>query len=171
MFNPSPSLIVICGPPLPGRTELARALAARRGATLFTVRDGPPPADEVRAAFARELDVIVDGELPRRSQRLEVLALAPDGKSALLVEWIGSHEQAEREAIQRYAGRPRPIEEAALKAYEADVAAREPIAGEVPEDRLVIVSSAASLLDQTLAVEGALPPRTLPEAQAAPPPR
>jgi CheY-like chemotaxis protein/predicted kinase len=159
MLPSSPSLVIVIGPPLAGRTELARALAARRGAALFQVHDAELPADAVQASFDAGEDVILDGEFARRAERERAIGLAPE--SALLVDWISPRSQAERDAFQRYAGRPRPIEEAALRAYDDDAVRREPLSGEVDEDRLVVVSSAAALTDQVLSVEEALPPRSL----------
>src|SRR5436190_1674549 len=67
-----------------------------------------------------------------------------------------------REAFRRYAGRPRAIEEALISAYYADQAGREPVADdEAGGGRQALVSGSVSLLDQAIAVEELLPPRSM----------
>src|SRR5260370_16863885 len=69
------ALIVLSGPPLPGRWALARALARRLGARRFPARDTAPPHEKVAGELAAGRIVIVDGELAGAGERIGLFAL------------------------------------------------------------------------------------------------
>src|SRR4051812_11390596 len=117
------TLIVLTGPPLPGRWSLARAIEQRTGARRFHADpDSVPLFEIVRALEAGYL--LVDGDLATREARAEVLELAADA-SVLLVEWRCPRQQAEREVFHRYASRPRVLASAELERYLEDARKRD----------------------------------------------
>lgn len=156
------TLIVLLGPPLPGRWSLARALARRLRARRFAVEPDSVALFEImRALAAPGACVVVDGDLATREARAEVLELAPDDERRcrrLVVEWRCSRKEAEREVFHRYASRPRALGAAELERYVADAAAREPI-----DEKDAIVVGAELPLDEQVA-------RVLDALGAAPPP-
>jgi CheY-like chemotaxis protein/predicted kinase len=158
------TLIVLSGPPLPGRWALARALARRLGARRF-------PADESLAATAeRALAegalVLIEGDLATRPERARWCSLPATER--LLVEWDCPPEQASREVFRRYASRPRALAEAEMARYLADRALREPIAERPSGAQIVKVNAEAPLADQLLRVLAALAPRPTVSAPVEP---
>jgi two-component system OmpR family response regulator len=132
----SSCLIVVCGPPLPGRWSLARAVERRCGARRFVLDTGTVPGGEIRRALAEIGCVLVDGDLPTVEGRREVLALH-QGRS-VLVEWRCRGEEAEREIFRRYASRPQVLSRAEYERYRKDAARRVPVGEEVGKGRVVV---------------------------------
>jgi CheY-like chemotaxis protein len=150
------SLIVLSGPPLPGRWALAHALTLRLGA----IRRSPStPSDELAELASGGRPLIVDGQLATREARARVLALAADER--LLVEWMCPRAEADREVYHRFASRPRCVAEEELARYLADAARREPC--DEREAPLALVGAGMPLGDQLLRVIAQLRPRPLPE--------
>ena len=162
------TLVVIAGPPLPGRSELARALAERRGARQLRVRDANVPAREVREALADGVDVVLEGDFLTRADRREALYLA-DGNPVLLVMWICTRDEALRVVRGRFAGRLDFVEKRELEAFDADQARREFVRDEVRGEQLAVVPGASPVSEQLRAVEDVLP--TPVETQSSPPER
>jgi CheY-like chemotaxis protein len=150
------ALIVLSGPPLPGRWALARALTRRLGARRFSVGTEPLPLAEIAHALASG-DVIVDGELAGAAERRALFALSSGER--LLVEWVGSRAAAEREIFHRYASRPRRVAEAEMARYLADATRRASAVRPLDDEALVQVGAGMPLGDQVLAVLSALSPR------------
>jgi len=125
---PSSSLIVLTGPPLPGRWSLARALERRLGARRFLVDVESVALFEIMRALAGNGGglTLVDGDLPSAEARAEVLELGHDACERVLVEWRCSRKEAEREVFHRYASRPRVLGAAELERYFEDSRIREP---------------------------------------------
>src|SRR4051794_23186153 len=120
------TLIVLTGPPLPGRWSLARALERRLGARRF-VADAENVAlfDIMRALAGGAAAALVDGDLATCEARAEVLELADDSSERVLVEWRCSRREAEREVFHRYASRPRVLGSAELERFVEDARVRE----------------------------------------------
>lgn len=134
------TLMVLTGPPLPGRWSLARALTERTGARRFAVSVGVVPLVDIARALGDGAMVLVDGDLARREERHELLDLLPDGER-LLIEWRCEREQARREIFRRYASRPEVLALGELHRYLEDSAQREPIGEPPPGVELVRVGS------------------------------
>jgi CheY-like chemotaxis protein len=160
------ALIVISGPPLPGRWALARAVEKRLGARRFP--EGTPRAD-LEAALQDSACVLVDGDLATSAERAELLLLSADER--VLVNWICARAEADREIFHRYASRPPLQAEAELARYLEDARRREPVRVESSGERLVQVGAQAPLADQVLAVVTALAPRAPPPVEAERRPR
>jgi CheY-like chemotaxis protein len=124
-------LIVLSGPPLPGRWSLARALERRCGARRLVADGGGGLPGELARALAGDGCFLVDGDLPTASARRAVLEAQRERR--VLVEWRCSDEQAEREIFHRYASRPAVLARAELARYRADLARRVPVGGEPAE--------------------------------------
>jgi CheY-like chemotaxis protein/predicted kinase len=153
----SGALIVLCGPPLPGRWALARALGRRLGAVRFPADGRPATRQAIAAALTAGRAVLVDGDLATTPERAALLQL--QSAERVLVEWMCPRKEAEREIFHRYASRPRSLAELEMARYLADAARRTPV--EVPRDRtaLVQVGALMPLGDQVLAVVSQLGPR------------
>ncbi|MGZ3438481.1 MAG: response regulator [Polyangia bacterium] len=150
-----PLLIVLAGPPLPGRWALARAIERRTGARRFHADRNSVPLIEI----VRALDggcVLVDGDLATREERAEVLDLGSAECRRVLVEWRCERKQAEREVFHRYASRPRVLASAELDRYLEDARVREPVR-DAPGRTVVRVDAAATLDEQLERVLRALP--------------
>jgi CheY-like chemotaxis protein len=150
-----PLLIVLSGPPLPGRWSLARALERRTGARRFHAARASVPLIEI----VRALDggcVLVDGDLAMREERAEVLDLGGQECQRVLVEWRCTRKQAEREVFHRYASRPRVLASAELERYLEDARVREAVRDAVGRT-VVRVEAATTLDDQIERVLRALP--------------
>jgi CheY-like chemotaxis protein len=150
-----PLLIVLAGPPLPGRWSLARALQRRTGARRFHANRASVPLIEI----VRALDagcVLVDGDLAMREERAEVLDLGGQACQHVLVEWRCARKQAEREVFHRYASRPRVLASAELERYLEDARVREAVR-DVGGRTVVRIEAATTLDDQVERVLQALP--------------
>src|SRR5207302_95133 len=134
----SSSLIVLSGPPLPGRWSLARALQRRFGARRFVADAGSVPLIDITRALERGECVLVDGDLPTPAARHEVLDLHEAG-ARVLVEWRCERQEAEREIFHRYASRPAVLARAEFGGYLDDVARRTPVGEELDEGSVVRV--------------------------------
>src|SRR5438067_11388073 len=130
------TLIVIAGPPLPGRWALARAVARRLVARLFY---GPV------AAPAEGECLIVHGDLLTPGMRADALALRADER--VLVEWICSEAEAHREIFHRWVRRPAELAERELERYAAWMA-RAVAVDEREAATVVRVGAQAPLADQ-----------------------
>src|SRR3954470_23108761 len=79
------TLIVLTGPPLPGRWSLARALERRLGARRFVAEpEDVALFDIMRALAGGAATTLVDGDLPSREARAEVLELGDDSCERVL---------------------------------------------------------------------------------------
>ncbi len=160
------TLIVLSGPPLPGRWLLARTLQARLGARRFSWQAALDAA-QLASLLEQGGFVIVDGDLPTERERRRLLDQHRDAER-VLVSWSCSRPEAEREIFHRYAARPRGCADAELERYLADAERREPIGAELAEELLVRMSCALPLHDQVLSVLSALAPRrSAPTPEAA----
>ena len=110
----SNAYIVVCGPPLPGRWMLARAIEQALGARRFPLH-GAPEREEVARCLIRGEYVIVDGDLPTAAERAAILSIG-QGVRCMCVEWRCNRAQAEREIFHRYAARPRYLAETSCRA-------------------------------------------------------
>ena len=145
-----PLLVLISGPPLPGRGDLTRAVAQKRAPRVVRVRDGALAEDEIRASLSAGEEVVVEGEFPTRAERASVLAL---GGRAALVSFQATREEATRSVLGRYAGRPDFMDQQDLQAFEDDLYRREPPKDEIAAETLLVIPAAAPLPDQVSAVE------------------
>jgi CheY-like chemotaxis protein len=152
-------LIVLCGPPLPGRWRLARALQARLGARRFCWQ-ALPGSKAVAAALGAGECVLVDGDLPTAADRRALFDAHPRAEP-LLVAWHCTRAEADREIFHRYAARPRFLAELELERYLADAELRQLAAAELDGDWLVHVGAGMPLGDQVLRVISSLGPRPL----------
>ena len=156
------TLIVLSGPPLPGRWSLARALERRLRARRFGAEPHSLALFEImRALAAPNGCVIVDGDLATREARAEVLELAGEGCERVLVEWRCSRKEAEREVFHRYASRPRALAAAELARYVEDARVREAVGesrrgGERIDAQVVVVDWKSPLDEQVARVVGRL---------------
>ena len=124
------ALIVLSGPPLPGRWSLARALAERCGARRHVADSARVALAEVVTSLQAPGSVLIDGDLPSRAERAALLDLAGDERRRVLVEWRCTREEAEREVFHRYKSRPRILGSAELARFVDDARVREPIGDE-----------------------------------------
>jgi CheY-like chemotaxis protein len=149
------NLVVLSGPPLPGRWSLARQLQERLKARRLAADSA---AEELGHAVAAPGWLLVDGDLPRTAERRALLGRAA-AVAPLLVDWRCARSEAEREIFHRYASRPRCLAEAELQRYLKDAAEREPTSGrELPgRARLVQVDASLPLDVQIERVLAALP--------------
>lgn len=158
------SLIVLTGPPLPGRWSLARTLERRCDARRFHVEAAAVPLiDIARVVGDASGCVLVDGDLPTGDARREVLELI-DGVERVLVEWSCSRAQAEREVFHRYASRPPVLASAEFDRYLQDARVRQPVRGELADGRIVRLSpdvprdeQVARVVDKLSALPSTLP--------------
>jgi CheY-like chemotaxis protein len=151
------SLVVLSGPPLPGRWSLARALERRCGGRRFTADSGYVPLIEITRALA-EIHrgcVLVDGDFATVEERNEVLELHSSGQR-LLVEWRCERKEAEREVFHRYASRPSVLARAEFGRYLADLERREPVVNASEDCGVVRVGPELPLDEQVEAVMRAL---------------
>ena len=166
-----PTLIVLTGPPLPGRWSLARALERRLGARRFAVApESVALLDIMRALAEPEACVLVDGDLATREARAEILELGDEHSERVLVEWRCSRKEAEREVFHRYASRPRVLASAELERYLEDAQARQPVGDEACRSvASVAVGPEQAIDDQVERVLAALrEPRDPPPERAEP---
>src|SRR4051812_9917759 len=95
-------LVVLSGPPLPGRWSLARRLQERLGARRLA-------ADSAQAELGRAIAapgwLLIDGDLRTAAERRALLGRAA-AVAPLLVDWRCERAVAEREIFHRYASRP-----------------------------------------------------------------
>jgi CheY-like chemotaxis protein len=164
----SSSLMVLSGPPLPGRWSLARALQRRLGARRFVADVESVPLIDITRALGRGGCVLVDGDLPTPAARHEVLDLG-EGTRRVLIEWRCGREEAEREVFHRYASRPAVLARAEFGRYLADVARRTAVGDELSDGRVVRVGPELTLERQVARVVEALGAagtlRAVPEAR------
>ena len=149
-----PTLVVLAGPPLPGRWSLARALQRTISVRRFSTDGGVLPAADIAHAFDAGEWVLLDGDLATVAERRAALALARQAR--LLVEWHCRREEAEREVFRRYASRPEVLARAEFGRYLVDAQRREPVAGELPEAEVVRVGPELTLDAQVARVTAAL---------------
>jgi CheY-like chemotaxis protein len=145
------SLIVIAGPPLPGRWALARAVAKRFGARLFH--------DELPDSLDPDECVVIHGDLGALEARAEMLAL--DADERVLVDWMCSESEAQREIFHRWARRPLQLAERELDRY-VGWAARAVAVHDNESEKVVRVGAQAPLADQVLRIVEAMRPRADP---------
>lgn len=151
----SAALVVIFGPPLPGRFVFARELENALRARRFPLHAAPAREDIARALLKGEY-AVVDGDLPTPEERRAILSIG-EGVRRLAVEWRCARDEADREIFHRFAGRPRCLADAELQRYLADAELRIPAQSRegIP---VVEVSASAPLPVQIDAVLGMLPP-------------
>jgi CheY-like chemotaxis protein/predicted kinase len=147
-------LIVVAGPPLPGRCTLARALRQRLGARGRSAVGAA--ADGIGAALTAGDVVVVDGELRTAAERQALWECAA-GHARRFVEWGCARPHAEREIFHRYASRPPSVAEAELARYEEHQQQREPLGGELGDEELVQVAADQPLDAQLRTVLERLP--------------
>ncbi|HEX4460999.1 MAG TPA: response regulator [Polyangia bacterium] len=158
-------LVVLAGPPLPGRWSLARTLHERLVHRRFTVDEpGSVPRLEVEHALTDGACVLVDGDLATRVERQQILALGGPARDRLLVEWRCGKQQAEREIFHRYAKRPKVLARDEFRRYLRDARVRQPIVDEVSPEQVVHVEAGMPVDDAVAAIADRLrlpelPPR------------
>ncbi|MDB4966319.1 MAG: hypothetical protein JWN44_2008 [Myxococcales bacterium] len=152
------SLIVLTGPPLPGRWSLARGLQRRYAARRFVADADCVPIIDITRALSRGQCVVVDGDLPTADARHEVLDLyhpTPGGRR-VLVEWRCGAREAEREVFRRYASRPEVLARAEYARYLDDAARRTAVGAEVTDSCVVRVGPEMTLDEQIASVAEAM---------------
>jgi CheY-like chemotaxis protein len=157
-------LLVVAGPPLPGRWSLARTLHERLATHRYTAEPGSVPHMEVERALADGACVLIDGDLATRAERRKILALGGAARDRLLVEWRCGRAQAEREIFHRYAKRPKLLARDEFRRYLHDARVRQPIVDELSEDCVLRVEAGQPLDEQVEEVArrlslSAAPPR------------
>jgi CheY-like chemotaxis protein len=158
IFSSVPAaLVILFGPPLPGRFVLARELETALCARRFPLHSAPA-RDEIARALLRGEYVLIDGDLPTFAERRAILSIAA-GTRCVAVEWRCGREQADREIFHRFAGRPRCLADAELERYLADAELREPARGAELGLEVIAISAGEPLPGQLEAVVTALPPR------------
>lgn len=162
-----PTLIVLSGPPLPGRWSLARALERRLGAERFAVdAESVALLDIMRALATSDACVLVDGDLPTREARAEILELGDERTERVLVEWRCSRKEAEREVFHRYASRPRVLASAELERYVEDARVRQQVGDEACRNTVVVAVGPELAIDEQVArVVAAIHERPAPPAR------
>lgn len=163
----SSALIVLSGPPLPGRWSLARALAQRCGARRLVADSPRIVAAEMAHALETSGSVLVGGNLPTRAERAALLELAGEERRRVLVEWRCTREEAEREVFHRYKSRPRILGSAELARFVEDARVREPIGEETRGVLHVSIEAGRPLVTEVERVATALglpPPAPAPSA-------
>lgn len=166
----SPALVVLCGPPLPGRRAFGRALAHQLGAEhrlAWSHSESPEASDPVQRLLDSGACVVIEGEFATLTERRRLLS-SLIAAERILVEWMCPRAEAEREIFHRFAGRAPSRAEAELARYLEDQLRREPISDELEARAVVRIGARAPLGDQVLAVVAALAPRAL---VSPPPPR
>jgi CheY-like chemotaxis protein len=158
------NLVLLCGPPLPGRWRLARAIEERAGArrlaecceshvSLLTVLCKVPGT------------VVADGDLATRAERRALLAVG--AAERLLVDWTCSREVAARECFHRYASRPDVLAEREWQRYSDDAEQREPVSESELAGRVVRVDATQAPDEAAAALLARLPSLTLPATSGA----
>jgi CheY-like chemotaxis protein len=152
-------LLMLCGPPLPGRWAFARALERRLRPRRF--------ADACEAHAGAIVDalgegalVLADGDLCTRAERQRLLE-TPERWQRSVVEWRCGREHADREVFHRYASRPAVLARAEWARYLDDAGRRQQVVDDEQPGRVARVDAALPLDDQVAAVErllGADPP-------------
>ncbi|MBI4510902.1 MAG: response regulator [Deltaproteobacteria bacterium] len=165
-------VVVVFGPPLPGRAALARALEHRLpGARRFYAPEGKVPPEPISEAMGSGELPIVEGNFRTAHERLEARAfLEQAGARPVFVAWLCDANEAKREVYRRYAGMPTRYADHLWARWEEDMASRQPLGHEIPPAALVGVGARGSILDHVVRVAAALGlPEVLPERR--PPPR
>jgi CheY-like chemotaxis protein len=150
------TLLVVAGPPLPGRWALARAIARRLGGRLL--HDKP-----TRPLQSGEC-LVLHGDFATVQARAQALAISADER--VLVDWICSRAEARREICHRWVRRPPALAERELRRYEEWAADSVPV-DDAEAESVVRVGAQAPLADQVLRVIETMQPRPDP----IPPPR
>ncbi|HXU73851.1 MAG TPA: response regulator [Polyangia bacterium] len=150
------ALIVLSGPPLPGRWSLARALAERCGARRHVADSARVAVAEIAESIEEPGSVLVGGDLPTQGERAALLELAGEERRCVLVEWRCTREEAEREVFHRYKSRPRILGSAELARFVEDARLREPIGDEARGVKLVTVEAGEPIDDAVERVAQAL---------------
>lgn len=148
------TLVVLAGPPLPGRWSLARALQRAVALRRFSVDTTGLPGDEIGHALAAGDWVLIDGDLATAAERRAALAYWHGERR--LVEWRCRREDAERVVFHRYASRPAVLAQAEFARYLDDAQRREPVGGELAEADIVRVGAELPLATQVARVTAAL---------------
>ncbi|MFH0902461.1 MAG: response regulator [Pseudomonadota bacterium] len=155
---PSRLVVVIYGPPLPGRAALVRALERH----LPDVRRllVPPsgfPADRVIALQRSGKTPMVEGDLATARERVEaVRRIVASGTLPLLVEWRCEEQEAHREVYRRYATLPHRYADRWWTLWEADRVRREPSGDEVRGSAHITVEAGKPIGQHVEAVVWAL---------------
>jgi CheY-like chemotaxis protein/predicted kinase len=150
------TLILLAGPPLPGRWALARALARRLNARSWFA-DGAP-SEQLARLLDGGASVVAHGDLCQAQARAALLAVATDER--LLVEWRCSRQDARREIFHRWARRAPSLVERDMDRYRSWAASVTPI--DDGETEVVLrVGAGAPLSDQVLRVIAATRPRSM----------
>jgi CheY-like chemotaxis protein len=171
------TLVVLCGPPLPGRWRFARTIEQRLGARRLAECTAMHAAVVARE-LASEVTLLADGDLatPRERRALLAGAIAGHGRAnqrpaadeQLLVEWRCGPDLAERECFHRYASRPEVLAHGEWERYRHDAVRRVPVDDDELPGRVVRIGAGlpdASAVAHLLRI---LPPSRTPPPQPLP---
>lgn len=151
-------VIVVFGPPLPGRSALARALERRLpAARRLRAPGGRLRRDRIANLLAAGGIPVVEIDLATVAERAEAAReLAELGADVRWVAWLCDEGEVEREVYRRYASIPRRYADHWWRRWQADQARREPVGDELPRDALVATYARGSILDHVVRVAASL---------------
>jgi CheY-like chemotaxis protein/predicted kinase len=164
------TVVVVFGPPLPGRNALARTLAHRLpGRRLFAGHDRFPERD-IAACLKRGALAVVEGDFATSAERAAARrAIAVAGGRPLFVAWLCHPEEARREIYHRYAGLPAGFADGWWEEWQRDFRRRQPLGDEIPTRELQVVGARGSQLDHVIRIAARLGlSGPLPHAEPAP---
>lgn len=165
-------VVIVFGPPIAGRSALARALERHLpdGRRVRAPR-GQIARERIAEALGAGSIAIVEADLATAAERAEAMrAVRELGAAPLFVSWTCDPTEVRREVYRRYASTPRRFADHWYEVWQDDVARREPAGDEVPPTALVTVAARGSILDHVVRVAAQLGlPGAVPSA--APPAR
>jgi CheY-like chemotaxis protein len=166
------TLVLLCGPPLPGRWSLARAVEQRLGARRLS-DCLPAHAGLLAQELSRRCEegggvtLVADGDLATPGER-RALIDATFMADQLLVEWRCSNEQAQRECFRRYASRPELLARREWERFREDAARRLPVDNEELPGRVLRITADLPLAAAAESVMRMLPKCSPPAVTAQP---
>ena len=133
------TLVLLCGPPLPGRWTLARTVEQQLGARRLA-ECLPAHAGLLARELGGDFAFVADGDLATPAERRALLE-ATFMADQLLVEWRCSDELAERECFRRYASRPEMLARREWERYRQDAERRIPVDNEELPGRVLRIAA------------------------------
>jgi CheY-like chemotaxis protein len=153
----SSTLVLLCGPPLPGRWTLARTVEQQLGARRLA-ECLPGHALLLAQALSTDVALIADGDLATPAERRALLE-ATFMADQLLVEWRCSDELAERECFRRYASRPEVLARREWDRYRDDAGRRVPVDNEELPGRVLRIPADLPVAQAVTHITQLLPSR------------
>jgi CheY-like chemotaxis protein len=155
-----PPAIVLFGPPLPGRSALARELARRlAGGHRFRAGNGHDglPARRILAHIDDHGLPVIEGDFGQASDRRHArAALEEIGAAPLFVSWLCNRDEARQEIYRRYASQPARYSDGWWQVWSRDADAREAPGDEIPSGRLLELGTAMHLDEHVINIARAL---------------